>query len=248
VRALREQDTLNFKKLFRSVDVLMVDDDNVLAPDFLEKTLSIAEEHPDLGAWGASIEGEFEIPVPGWLERELLFLAVRPIDRTQIALRPEAGFRTPAGAGMTLRRQVADRYLEMLDRDPLRAELDRKGKSLISSGDTDLSMCAWDNGLGLANFPELKLVHLIPRERMTVAYMARLHEGMAFSAYVFNSLRGEDARQTIPTANRMFRTFARELLHGRLVGIRLFLAQIRGARRAHQSFVQDWKTKSSTQG
>ncbi len=219
-----------------SPHVLLVDDDNVLAPEFLETTLAIAGKHPELGAWGASIEGEFETAVPKWLERELLFLAVRPIQKQQIALSETPGFPTPAGAGMTVHRRVFERYAEHIQQDPFRRELDRKGSSLISAGDTDLSLCAWELGLGLGNFPELRLTHLIPRGRMTPAYLARLHESMAYSAYAMKRVRGEDALTTVHSPVRIVRTLARELLHARWQGARFFLSQVKGARKAHRHF------------
>lgn len=216
--------------------VLMVDDDNVLDPQFLQQTLEIATRHPELGAWGASIEGEFEVSVPKWLKRELLYLAIRPIETPQVAPQQTPEFPTPAGAGMTVRRPVFERYVELIQNDPLRKGLDRKGNSLISAGDTDLAMCAWDLTYGLANFPELKLTHLIPAGRMTPSYLSRLHKSMAYSAYVFKMHRGEDPTTTLHSPNRIVRTLARELLKGKWHGARFFISQVVGARSAHNTF------------
>src|ERR1035437_9739406 len=44
--------------------LVFVDDDNILAADYLEQSLKIADEFPKLGALGGSIKGEFEIPHP----------------------------------------------------------------------------------------------------------------------------------------------------------------------------------------
>ncbi len=226
--------------------VLMVDDDNILDPEFLSKTLQIAESSPELGAWGASITGEFEKKVPRWLRRELLFLAIRPLSTIQLAARNTPGFPTPAGAGMTVRRSVFEHYMRQIQNDPFRKGLDRKGNSLVSAGDTDISMGAWDLGLGLANFPELKLKHLIPAARMTPGYMCRLHESMAYSAYVFKLLRNENPLTTLHSPNRIIRTFAREILKGRWNGARFFIAQVKGSRKAHRTFKGQTPESGST--
>ncbi len=42
--------------------IVFVDDDNVLASDYLQSAVQIAEDHAFVGAFGASIKGEFEIP------------------------------------------------------------------------------------------------------------------------------------------------------------------------------------------
>ena len=48
------------KSLGRSAEIVYVDDDNLLAPDYLAEVVRIAREWPELGAWGGHIEAEFE--------------------------------------------------------------------------------------------------------------------------------------------------------------------------------------------
>jgi hypothetical protein len=51
---------------------------------------------------------------------------------------------------------------------------DRKGKSLSSGGDNDICLTVLEHGWRVGYFPELKLTHLIPKERMTVDYQCRM--------------------------------------------------------------------------
>ena len=44
--------------------LVFVDDDNVLAADYLANALALASAWPNLGAFGASISAEFETPPP----------------------------------------------------------------------------------------------------------------------------------------------------------------------------------------
>lgn len=217
--------------------MLMVDDDNILKNDFLETTLKIAEEHPELGAWGASIEGDFEMPVPRWLRQELMYLAIRPIDTPQLSLHPIPGFPTPAGAGMTLRKPVVQRYLSIITNDSLRMSLDRKGDSLVSSGDTDLAMCAWDLGLGIANFPKLRLTHLISAQRMTVNYMEQLHESMTYSDRMMKFVRNQDVEPLRTPFFQKCKIYLRELLRGKFAQMRFFHAQQKGLKRAQADLI-----------
>jgi hypothetical protein len=48
--------------------IVMVDDDNLLAPDYLETAVRIAEKHPMLGAFGGKSLPEFEVEPPEWLQ------------------------------------------------------------------------------------------------------------------------------------------------------------------------------------
>ena len=46
--------------------VVFVDDDNLLAPDYFAALSALSAEFPRIGVLSASIEGEFEAPVPDW--------------------------------------------------------------------------------------------------------------------------------------------------------------------------------------
>ena len=48
--------------------VVMVDDDNVLKPDYLERAVEILEKNSELGAIGGKALPEFEIEPPEWLK------------------------------------------------------------------------------------------------------------------------------------------------------------------------------------
>jgi len=164
-----------------SAEVLVfVDDDNVLAPDYLAEGLRVGREWPRLGTWGSgAIAPEFELAPAERLKSLLYLLALREV--------PEARWTNvfqieacPWGAGIFLRRGVADAYRD-LSRDDKLPISDRRGASLMSGGDVELSYVACGTGLGIGIFPQLKVTHLIPGERVSDAYLLRLHEGIGIS-------------------------------------------------------------------
>jgi len=60
--------------------LVFVDDDNVLAPDFLEKARTLYAQRPDLGAFGAgSLEPEFEVRPPSEILPRIRLLALRTV-------------------------------------------------------------------------------------------------------------------------------------------------------------------------
>ena len=95
----------------------------------------------------------------------------------------------PSGAGLCVRRRVAEQYFAYHADGRRKLTMDRTGASLLSGGDTDLAATACDIGLGTALFTSLKLTHLIPRQRLTEEYLSRLLEGLAFSGVIVNSFR-----------------------------------------------------------
>jgi len=57
--------------------IVMVDDDNLLAPDYLEMAVRIAEERPMLGAFGGKCLPDFEVVPPAWIDDARKALGLR---------------------------------------------------------------------------------------------------------------------------------------------------------------------------
>jgi glycosyltransferase involved in cell wall biosynthesis len=170
----------------RGTIAVLVDDDNVLAPDYLARVLAILERLPRVGLAGGKSLPEFERAPADW-EREFLpLLALRdlgPDELVSAGLRPAGAVRNeypafaPIGAGMALRRAAWDAWLEALATAKT-ALSDRRGGELTSSGDNDIVLCAMEAGWEAGYFPALSLTHLIPAGRLEAGYLARLNRGI----------------------------------------------------------------------
>jgi hypothetical protein len=156
--------------------LVFVDDDNVLRPDYLQACLKLSAARPHLGAFGGSCLPEFEIEPPSELRPWLHGLLVEKLSRSYEDKIPAGGPALPAGAGMAVRRAVAEHYREKVLRDPLRQSLDRTGKLLGGGGDSDLTLCSLAFDLSTGRFPELELTHLIPAHRLTLEYLEGIHD------------------------------------------------------------------------
>jgi hypothetical protein len=170
--------------------LVFVDDDNVLALDYLDKTLRIADEHPFLGSWSGQCLPKFDAPPPEWTRRYWGALCIREFQKdvwSNVPLLPDT---MPCGAGLCVRRNVGLYYVDLYDRGARSVLLDRVGTSLVSGGDNDLAACACDLNLGIGLFAALKLTHLIPRGRLTEAYLCRLVEGIEYSGIILSAERG----------------------------------------------------------
>jgi len=179
--------------------LVFVDDDNVLAPNYLERTAQIAASHPRLGAWSGNVELEFESPPPGWVNGYRSFLVERQVEHDVLISGPELAVHEPVGAGLCVRRAVAERYREELQRAEWRRILGRRGANLMSGEDLDLALTAWDLGFTRGQFQALCLRHLIPRDRLTEEYFLRLAEGIRLSTYILQM--GRDTRKAPPAIN-----------------------------------------------
>lgn len=161
--------------------LVFVDDDNVLAPDYLATALTLLAEHPEIGALGGISKPEFAITPPEWVKEFHGLLALRDLGaKPQISPRGhppllEFPAQAPIGAGMVTRRQSLSKWLQDSDLDRIP---DRQGSRLCSGGDNDMVAYVLESGWSVAYFPQLVLTHLIPAQRLTMEYLARLNEGI----------------------------------------------------------------------
>ena len=173
----------------RSDLLVIVDDDNLLVPTYLADAVRIASDHPFLGAWGGGSVGEYEAPLPRWLEPYLSFIAVKDCNELVWSNEPFHEASSPIGAGMCIRKAVAQRYADILDKDPARQILGPRDGLLARCEDIDMALTAIDMGLGVGRFPELVLTHVIPQGRMTEAYILQLAEESQISSFLLREIR-----------------------------------------------------------
>jgi len=171
-----------------SADLLVfVDDDNVLAENYLDVATQIAMDRRYLGAWGGQQLAEFEGGEPReawkrdfWTSRLVRDIWSNNYDRQA----------APVGAGICIRRVVAMKYVECVKSDSLRSSLGRSGSGMNSSEDIDMAFTACDLGFGTGKFAALRLIHLIPQQRLSDDYLFRLIEGIAYSEAIVLAVRG----------------------------------------------------------
>lgn len=159
--------------------LVLVDDDNVLDPDYLQQCLEIFAAYPKAGVIGGKISAEFESPPPAWLKDFYGNLAIRDLGEHIIINEWENTYpmAAPVGAGLVARRAALDNYMLKIKahRNPI---ADRTGNSLGSGGDNDIVLEIVKAGWQAGYFPSLRLTHIIPEERMNPAYLQRLVNGI----------------------------------------------------------------------
>ena len=128
--------------------LVFVDDDNVLAPNFLIQAMAISARCPVLGVFGAGIlEPEFEVEPPAKLRPYLSCLALRSTQSALWSNNIKDYQSTPWGAGLCVTRRVANEYQKFAEDLGFNDVLDRRGKQLFSGGDGAFSRVAVRLGL-----------------------------------------------------------------------------------------------------
>jgi glycosyltransferase involved in cell wall biosynthesis len=182
--------------------LLFVDDDNFIAEDFFVNGISVAQNWSSIGSWSGQVDLVFESPPPEWTRKYWGMLVCRKFNGVFWSNLPHLPETMPCGAGLFVRRDVANHYHTLHETGKRAIQLDRTGKSLLSGGDNDLAACACDIGLGVGIFDTLKLNHFIPSNRTTKEYLLKLAEGISHSGIVFRNFRGEKPRP-LTMKNRM---------------------------------------------
>jgi glycosyl transferase family 2 len=179
--------------------LVIVDDDNVLSPEYLQNLLVAFDQHPLLGVVGGLIEGSFEVTPPKWAEPYLLYLAIIDLGEESFYYYSHRDHTyVPPGAGMGILKTVAEYYAQQIATDPIRQGFDPVGKRISRCGDTDMALCVFDMGLGMGYCPSLKLKHLMPKERLQSGYFQRLMEGGEYSITLLRLIRGYINPENVP--------------------------------------------------
>jgi glycosyltransferase involved in cell wall biosynthesis len=164
--------------------VVMVDDDNELAPDYLATVLSLFSAYPRIGALGGRSRPEFEQAPEPWVGEFHGLLACRDLGDVPCISnglyspatgRNEYPAFSPIGAGMGLRREAVRSWLSRRPGDQLP---DRRGTDLSSGGDNDLVLTLLREKWEVGYFPTLVLNHLIPAKRVEGDYLKKLNHGI----------------------------------------------------------------------
>lgn len=216
---------------------VFVDQDNVLAPDYLDGALDIARDHPWLGVWGGQIRLQFEEPLRAPEPSLWPLLCHRELVTDVWSNDPHHHDSTPWGAGLCARRTVLERYAAAVAAEPLRRRLDPAPGRMGYGGDSDIAYCAVRAGYGKGVFARLALDHLIPAGRCTDAHFVRDAEARGYSETVHAFIeRGvlrpprDDLRYWLATVARWpaMQPLQRRLWCARRRGAYAAVAELRG--------------------
>jgi hypothetical protein len=206
--------------------VVFVDDDNLLAADYLRRCIDIAAAAPKLAAFGAGVlAAEFETAPSASVQHWLPMLGIRHVDHVHWSNNPDDSASIPWGAGLCVRRTTGVAYAQFVEEIEGAAHLDRCGDRLFSGGDDLFSWLAAATSQGFGVFPTLRLTHMLRAERLRPAYLLRLIHDHAYSHAILRVMTGgsQPSRFGVPDMVRI-------LLHGVRRGVFSMQAQWAAAR------------------
>jgi glycosyltransferase involved in cell wall biosynthesis len=149
--------------------VIFVDDDNLVAEDYISRAYQIMNAHPEVGLAGGLGKPVTSKSLPAWFHDFQVAYAVGPQAEKDGYVQVSRGYLH--GAGLVMRKHV----WEAIQSTGIGQVLsDRKGKSLSSGGDYEISLLFRMAGFSMWYDSNLVFEHILPDGRMQWAYMKKL--------------------------------------------------------------------------
>jgi glycosyltransferase involved in cell wall biosynthesis len=157
---------------------IFCDDDNWLAPDYVQTVAEILDRHPEVALAGGDATPGFEAGAtpPAWFEGLQGYYALGRQGETAGYVPEARGYLWGAGLALrvsALRALYASGFVSLLS--------DRQGNQLSSGGDGELCFALRLQGWRLWYDPRLQLTHVMSVGRLTWPYFLRLLWGHSVS-------------------------------------------------------------------
>jgi glycosyltransferase involved in cell wall biosynthesis len=152
-----------------------VNDDNWIAPDWIQTAHDVLTSEASLGAVGSVCEPIFEIPAPEWFDEfHSLYSLFTDSDLDLLQKSPDYLQRP----GLCIRRQVYTRLIQGGFRS---VAADRAGERLAGSGETELTLAIRLSGWKIRVERGLRLKRFISADHLRWEYVRRLQRSCAAS-------------------------------------------------------------------
>ena len=130
---------------------------------------------------------------------------------------------------------VAKAYVQVLEQSSIKLS-GRTGRSLLSGEDHEIVQVACNLGYGMGLFPELRVTHLIPKERISENYLIRLCENCELSNFLL-AYKWQRALPMNPLTPFGFLAALKNIIVRERVERRMYFALMRAAIRARRIII-----------
>ena len=157
-----------------------LDDDTLPDQNWLTNAYEFAQTHPDAGAYGGQIHGEFETEPSPEFKQVAIFLAI--VERGST---PHLYTRVlPPSAGLVVRRQA---WLESVPKKPFLTG--RTPHSMLASEDIEAIAHIQKAGWEIWYNPTMHIYHQIPAWRLERTYLLNLVRGIGLAKHHIRMIR-----------------------------------------------------------
>ena len=154
-----------------------LDDDVLPEKNWIYAAYSFCQAHPQAGAVGGQIHGDFEVEPPPEYKRVYPFLSIREHGSKPRLFEPNK-LNLPTTASLVISKKAGN------ESAPARPTLIRRiGKSMLGAEDYELLLYIHKNGWEIWYNPELESYHKIPAHRLERDYLLSLGRSCGLPTY-----------------------------------------------------------------
>lgn len=184
-----------------------LDDDNLPDENWVAAAYAFAQAHPQVGAYGGQIHGDFEVNPPENFKRIQSFLAIRERGSQPHRYDPD-NLVLPPAAALVVRKQA---WLETVPSCPTLG-----GKaygSMVQGDDYEPLLYMHKAGWEIWYNPAMHTYHQIPKWRFEKDYLLSLIRGSSLCIYQLRLIGAKNWQKPIITARIMLGSLRRATLH-----------------------------------
>lgn len=163
--------------------IAFIDDDERIVEEFIAAYISLFDRNPNAMAAGGKIVAEYPAGRPRWMSHFVERPIANPMDFGDYVCRFPR-HRIPGGGNMAMRRELFDRV------GVFNTSLGRTGKRLIGGEESELFERIRSADMACYYVPRAVMYHIIPPEKLTDDYFARLSYNTGVSQRARALLRG----------------------------------------------------------
>jgi glycosyltransferase involved in cell wall biosynthesis len=184
-----------------------LDDDNLPDPEWVAAAYAFGQAHPQVGAYGGQIHGDFEVNPPENFKRIQSFLAIRERGSQPHQYQPE-NLSLPPAAALVVRKQA------WLDTVPVRPTLGGKAHgSMVQGDDYEPLLYMHKAGWEIWYNPAMHTYHQIPKWRLEKNYLLSLIRGSSLCICHLRLVEAKTSQKPIIATRIMLGSFRRAVLH-----------------------------------
>ncbi len=210
--------------------LLFLDDDTPIDSEYVINGLKIADDLPDLGSFGGSQIARFEVDVPQYALPYIEMIGSRYIAEKRMS-KEYTWETTPGGAGMFIRKHIAEHYQRIASESAVRKNLGKKGKIQMCSEDVDMAYTSIDLGYNNGLFPNLKLYHYIPTKHLSRKYLLKRKFYNVYSNSLLEHVRFQK-RPYVQSFKSFFMDFKKMIVGRKIFDASMLLSERLALRKA----------------
>ncbi|HEY9622235.1 MAG TPA: hormogonium polysaccharide biosynthesis glycosyltransferase HpsE [Crinalium sp.] len=186
VREFRQGAAFARQRAIEETDAELIgflDDDNIPDLNWVSVAHAFGRSHPQVGAFGSQIHGDFEVSPPKNFKKIALFLAIVERGTKPCLYEPKKKI-LPPGAGLVVRRQA------WVENVPTQLVLNNAGKEAgLASEDLEVLLHIQNAGWEIWYNPDMQVHHKIPGWRLEKEYLLSLFRCVGLSSHHIRMMR-----------------------------------------------------------